>query len=66
MIRREQAGWKAVVRDALDEEFPCDAGMRAFAEAGFSGIGGLLPGGKRAIRIRRSPCRGLGLSAGEE
>ncbi|MCY3019419.1 MAG: hypothetical protein NTW87_10395 [Planctomycetota bacterium] len=61
MIRRKQAGWKAVVRKALDEEFPSDAGMRTFAEASFSEIVGLLLKGHRGIHVHRSLSRGLEL-----
>jgi len=49
MIRQSKVGWKAVVRAALDEEFPADAEMRRFAEASFSEIVGLLIKGHKTI-----------------
>ena len=66
MIRKQQDGWKTVVKTGLDEEFPLDAPMRSFAEASFSEIVGLLIKGHRAIYIHRSLSKGLELFAGEE
>jgi len=60
-----QNGWKVVVRNALDADFPADAGMRAFAEASFSEIVGMLLKGHRVIHIHRSLGHGLELFTGD-
>jgi len=52
-------------RDALGAEFPSDAGMRAFAEASFSEIVGMLLKGHRVIHIHRSLSHGLELLTGD-
>jgi hypothetical protein len=64
MIRREQDGWKAVVHDALDKEFPADTEMRVFVEASFSEIVRLLLKGHKTVHIHRSVSHGLELFVG--
>ena len=66
MVRREQVGWKAVVRDELDAEFPSDAEMQPFAETTFSQIVGMLLKGRRVIHIHQSLSRGLEIFIGDE
>jgi hypothetical protein len=55
-----------VVQEALDKEFLDDDEMRAFAEASFSEIVGLLLKGYRVVHIHRSVRLGLELFVGEE
>jgi hypothetical protein len=66
LIRQDDKRWQKIVKSALAREFPCHEKFRAFAEASFSEIVGLLLKGETAVHIYCSTTRRMYLHAGPE